>query len=29
MCLEANTRDLMVAKRDQLIDLLGKPVSGH
>lgn len=26
LCLEANTEDLMVAKRDQLIGLLGKPV---
>jgi phosphomannomutase len=29
LCLEANTRELMEAKRDQLIGLLGKPVSGH
>lgn len=29
LCLEANTRELMEARRDQLIALLGKPVSGH
>ena len=29
LCLEADTPELMEAKRDQLIGLLGKPVSGH
>ncbi len=29
LCVEADTPELLQAKRDQLIGLLGKPVSGH
>ena len=29
LCLEANTEDLMVEKRDLLIEMLGEPVGGH